>query len=302
MEKKVVILLSTYNGEKYLAEQLDSLINQTYKNLHILIRDDGSSDSTREILSSYSKNNSNITVVEDRNIGVKKSFFQLLEIARNKGDYFAFCDQDDVWLPEKIEKAILQMEKISSTNVLYCSTLNLVGKDLSFIKKTKTLIPDKSNAMIQNIVTGCTMIINKNLAKLVLDNEPNWKNTEMHDSWFYLVASFKGKVIFDDNSYIYYRQHGNNEVGLPTNKLEVIKNSVYGFQKEKNTKIHRKQLTEFYNLFNENLIISDKKMIEKFLFNDNFIDRIKALKNTKVFKQSKSKTIVFYLMYIIKYI
>lgn len=303
MKKKVCILLSTYNGEKYLSEQLNSILSQSYENIEILVRDDGSTDNTVDILEDFKRRYSNITLFLEKNVGVRKSFYILLNYgySRDEVEYFSFCDQDDVWLPEKIEKAVSQMEQIPNDNLLYCSTLNLVGQDLSFIKKTRILTPDKSNAMIQNIVTGCTTVINRNLAKILTNNEPCWENTEMHDSWFYLIASFLGRVIFDEESYIYYRQHSSNVVGLPSNKLEVIQNSIYGLKKESTTKIHRKQLREFYSLFYNQLIKEDKENIELFLNpNQNIFNRIKSINKVDVFKQSRIKTYIYKLMYVFK--
>ena len=104
-DKKVTILMSTYNGEKYLEEQIDSLLNQTYKNISILIRDDGSKDNTVHIIKEKKKSNDNITLIEGKNVGFIKSFLELINLAE-KSDYYAYCDQDDVWMEEKIQRAV----------------------------------------------------------------------------------------------------------------------------------------------------------------------------------------------------
>lgn len=303
-EKTVCILLSTYNGEKFLETQLNSLINQTYENKKIIIRDDGSSDSTLDILKKYQDEYPYITVRSENNVGVKKSFYKLLQFAVDKGFYFSFCDQDDVWLPEKVEKAVEAIEKqFTKEGVLYCSALNLVDGELNFIKKTKDLVPGKTNAVIQNIVTGCTMVLDKPMAEKVLAKEPDWYKTEMHDSWFYLVSSFLGNTIFDSNSYINYRQHGNNEVGLPTNKIQVVQNSFFGFKNEIQSKIHRKQLEEFYKLYSSNIYGEDKKLVELLISNDlSLKKRYEVIIKNKLYKQSKLKTLVFRILYITKFV
>lgn len=303
-EKTVCILLSTYNGEKFLETQLNSLINQTYENKKIIIRDDGSSDSTLDILKKYQDEYPYITVISEKNVGVKKSFYKLLQFAVDKGFYFSFCDQDDVWLPEKVEKAVEAIEKqFTEEGVLYCSALNLVDGELNFIKKTKDLVPGKTNAVIQNIVTGCTMVLDKPMAQKVLAKEPDWDKTEMHDSWFYVVSSFLGNIIFDSNSYINYRQHGNNEVGLPTNKIQVVQNSIVGFRNEIKSRIHRKQLEEFYKLYSSNIYGEDKKLVE-LLISDNLSikKRYEVVVKNKLYKQSKLKTLVFRVLYITKFV
>lgn len=113
MEKKVAVLLSTYNGEKYLEEQLNSLCNQTYSNLEIVIRDDGSSDGTCDLIKKYQQKHNNIKFEEGTNLGFIKSFFCLLELA--DADYYAYCDQDDIWLENKVELAVQALNKADGT-------------------------------------------------------------------------------------------------------------------------------------------------------------------------------------------
>ena len=111
--KKVQILMSTYNGEKYVNEQIDSLLQQDHTNLEILIRDDGSKDSTVSILEEYHKENPNIKLIIDKNKGVISSFFELAMKASEEADYFAFCDQDDYWKPQKISRAVNLLERVT---------------------------------------------------------------------------------------------------------------------------------------------------------------------------------------------
>lgn len=119
--KKVVILMSTYNGEKYIEEQLESLLNQTYSDIKIFIRDDGSKDRTKEIIKQFLQKSKNIFLIEGENIGFINSFFELLNIS-DTADYYAYCDQDDVWMEDKIERAVKFLEKSDSNKpVLYFS-------------------------------------------------------------------------------------------------------------------------------------------------------------------------------------
>ena len=124
-DKKVAILVSTYNGENYIEEQLNSLINQTYKNIHIYIRDDGSKDTTIEKVKKYEKENKNITLMEAKNLGVVGSFYECLKQAFEEYEYFAYCDQDDKWNEDKIENAINMLEeKKLDSPTLYFSEFN----------------------------------------------------------------------------------------------------------------------------------------------------------------------------------
>ena len=104
-DKKVAVVLSTYNGEKYVKEQLDSILKQTYKNVEIIVRDDGSKDSTVEIIKEYQEKHKNIKLVVGENLGFIKSFFELLKIA--EADYYSYADQDDIWVKNKIELAVV---------------------------------------------------------------------------------------------------------------------------------------------------------------------------------------------------
>lgn len=209
--KKLVILVSTFNGEKYLRVQIDSLLNQTIAaDTTIIVRDDGSSDETLEILEQYEKDGK-IILRQGKNKGVVLSFFDLLEQAP-EAEYYAFCDQDDYWLPEKMEVAIGKLESISKP-ALYCSRKTLVDEDLKELSRedTKPLFNPLDVLMKRNIASGCTMVFNQSLRKLFL-KYPSDK-TLYHDTWLFNLAYFTGKVIYDDNSYILYRQHGNNVVG-----------------------------------------------------------------------------------------
>lgn len=220
--KKVQILVSTYNGETYLREQMDSLLNQTYPNIEILIRDDGSSDGTVAIIKEYQAIYSNIVLFEEVNIGLTKSFLEL--IRKSDADYVAFSDQDDVWMKEKVLKAVEAIEGIDGP-ALYCSNQILVDTNLNPLETEGNVnepLPAFENAVIESMCTGCTAMINKALAdniKLHMPSHAIW-----HDWWCYLVASYLGTVVFDKNAYIYYRQHGNNQLGSSRSAFQMMKN------------------------------------------------------------------------------
>lgn len=215
----VAILLSTYNSGCYLADQIKSIFSQTYKNWKLYIRDDGSTDGTVNLIEKYANQDDRIEFINSnsiKNIGVIKSFFYLLN--RSDADFYMFCDQDDVWLNNKVEisvKAILEKGQ-PEIPVLVHTDLKVVDKDLnvisnSFIKRQRLKKTNKlSNLLVQNNVTGCTVLINNKLKKL-LATIPN--GVMMHDWWMALVATSLGKVFFIDQPTILYRQHGNNAVG-----------------------------------------------------------------------------------------
>ena len=194
--KKVQILMSTYNGEKYVDEQINSLLQQDHANLEILIRDDGSKDSTVSILEKYNREYPNINLIIGENKGVISSFFELAMKASKEADYFAFCDQDDYWKPQKISRAVNLLDKEApETPLLYFSRLDIVDEHLNSLKQSP--IPPRGatleNALIQNIATGCTIVFNKKLLETFTSHLPNVNQVTMHDSWFYLLATAFGK-------------------------------------------------------------------------------------------------------------
>lgn len=205
---RVNILLSTYNGEQFIVEQLDSLLNQTYFNISIHVRDDGSTDRTVDLIRTYLKNKSVSLSIGD-NIGVIQSFLELLGSIGSTGELFAFCDQDDVWKPEKISRAVEKiMNQPEPGKVLYCTKLEYVDENLKHLGYSLTpRITGFSNAVVENIATGCTVVFGEKIRQLLLSGNPD--DMMMHDWWAYLVASAFGDIVYDDFPSIQYRQHGN---------------------------------------------------------------------------------------------
>ena len=234
----VDILVACYNGENFLNEQLNSLVNQTCKDINIIIRDDGSTDNTPEILKHFKeKYPERITLIEGKpSKSAKNNFFELMEYA--KSDYIMFCDQDDVWNPDKVELTLKKMKTAensseNNTPILCHTDLSVADKNLniihnSFFKMQKFDITKTSlnRALVQNIITGCTTMINKPLLNLAKGT--NSHSIIMHDWWLFLIASAFGKVEVINSPTILYRQHGNNQLGATdpskvsyyTNKLK----------------------------------------------------------------------------------
>ena len=291
----VEILMSTYNGEKYLEEQLDSLFKQTYSKIKVLIRDDGSKDNTVEIIKRYIKDY-NIKLIEGKNIGVIASYFELIKKSDSNCNYFVFCDQDDYWETPKVEKAIEKIKEKESkeeVGVAYCSNLKLVDKNLKFIKYQykKNLKPSFENAIVENIITGCTLVINKKLRDKVLKDidKINVNNILMHDWYIYIVASIVGEVIYDKESYIKYRQHGNNVVGMEVTLLGKFKKHINNFKKYKG---HRKRQTlEIFDHYKGFLNEQDSKIVIK-LLNDKVFSGIR--------RQSKMMTLFTNILIFLK--
>ena len=220
----IIILMATYNGERYLGEQLDSLMDQTVHDLHIIIRDDCSIDGTWDILQAYQKKaHSKITLFRnDRNSGsAKYNFLRLMADFRE--DYLMLCDQDDIWLPDKVEKTLAEMKRLEMR--YGAEHPLLVHTDLRVVDNAlKTMFPSFRVAMhadytkttlnqqlIQNTLTGCTCMYNRSLAEYIQRVPEGY--VVMHDWYLMLIAAAFGTIGHVDEPTILYRQHGANAIG-----------------------------------------------------------------------------------------
>lgn len=226
---RVHILLACYNGEKYLREQLDSLLHQTYTDFQIIARDDQSTDSTSDILQSYQHKYPNKLIImpSKERLGTVGNFSALLTYSA--ADYLFFSDQDDVWHQDKLKHFLEVFKKEDpATPLLVYSDLEVVDEKLktkhpSFWKYSGLKSESNFNRLlVQNIVTGCAMAINKSLRNLVQEIP---QTALMHDWWLTLVASACGKMIPIKQSYVKYRQHGSNVIGASSSiKTKLQKN------------------------------------------------------------------------------
>lgn len=207
--KKVHILLSTYNGAKYIRELLDSLLAQTYPNIEIHIRDDGSSDETCEIIRSYT--DSRIHLYQEENVGFRKSFAWLLSSCTG-ADYYAFCDQDDIWHPQKISRSVRGIEKFSDTPAMYISDFWWADENCNPVKRNAAA--KKPHTLVKYITTGdmntfgFTEVFNEEAAAAVR----GYTCTDLlvHDQILYLYCLCRGKVVWGDIPLAYYRRFGGN--------------------------------------------------------------------------------------------
>lgn len=228
LKKELAILLTTYNGEKYIGEMLDCLmLSKNRASFVVYVRDDGSSDLTVSILNKYtSQYTKDLKVFLGENIGPVKGFDFLLQEALNEGhNYFMFADQDDIWTEDKVELFLERLRNSDSTNpFMVHSDLFVVSDKLELISpsfwKYQNLNPKKASfnrLLIQNVITGCTIGINRALAKLA---SPFPKEAIMHDWWLSLVASTFGKIDVINKPLVYYRQHSSNTIGAQKYSLK----------------------------------------------------------------------------------
>ncbi len=280
-QPRVDILLSSYNGEKYLRTQLDSILNQTWKNLVIRIRDDGSTDGTKEILKEYEEKYPNVYVYYGENLGLVKSFLSLMK--ESDASYTGFSDQDDYWLPEKVERAVERLAGVKGP-ALYSGNQTLVDDDLQVLpgETVPEPKPGFGNAVVESMCTGCTVLMNRELVDLVAKDLP--EHAIWHDWWCYLVCTYLGTYVFDKRAFIYYRQHGDNQLGSSRSAWQMIKNK-WDFLKKT-----RGQLGAMLEDFTQRFRGNDAKdaLVDTLLKSrSNILSRFKLFFSRKIYRQKK---------------
>ncbi len=217
---KLQVLLSSYNGERFLCEQLNSLCSQTLDCTEILVRDDGSSDGTLKILEEYAQNGK-IRWIKGDNIGPARSFWSLLKIC-NDAEFYAFCDQDDVWDADKLEIAVNALENIDSEiPALYCSDVRIIDVNRNTMAEhmVSKEPADFQHALIRNLAPGCTYVFNQAAKKLLSCYDADALEIKIHDWMAYLIVACFGIVIYDDMPHISYRQHAYNVIGMTKSSI-----------------------------------------------------------------------------------
>ena len=264
---RVAVLLSSYNGESYIEEQIKSIFSQKDVAVTLYVRDDGSLDSTVDILKKMSTVYPNMMLELASNVGFVKSFFCLLSAVPEVFDFYAFADQDDVWLPCKLS-AGAEALRLKGADIagMYCSRTEYVDASLRHLGYSPSYRRDRigfGNALVQNIATGCTIVMNPSARKLLVDKLPD--RCLAHDWWVYLVVSAFGFVILDEVPHIKYRQHGGNVVGVSTSFLQSsIKRARRFFGSLSENKMSS-QLSEFRRIFGSMIRPEQLSCVDKIL-------------------------------------
>ena len=257
--KKIDILMATYNGEKYLAEQLDSIINQTYHNWNLLIRDDNSTDRTLEIIQDYQKKDNRIKLLKDNegNLGIVKNFEELLK--NSESEFIMFSDQDDIWIENKLDVYLKTAEKIKIKGFLLHSDAILFDKNKSNILKDtftskKAINKGLENVLFNYFVQGATILISKEIKNFIL---PFPKEVYLHDRYIHLISELFFERIFVNKALIYYRQHGDNQIGAKNTIRELLSKRYFDER-------DRQLIKVIYNKYGNLLADDKKKLIEEY--------------------------------------
>lgn len=224
---RVAVLLSAFNGEKYIRAQIDSILVQNDIEVWVFVRDDGSVDSTISILEEYEKKGK-LTLSRGENLGPGNSFMALLYSAPDDFDYYAFADQDDVWLPNKLFEATTKLKE--SGALLYCSNQELVDADCNSMgvryRDADCVNTSVEAIMMNNMCSGCTAVMTREMFGLLIDSahRPSAElvRTRMHDAWVAAVAALYDRLYYDERAFILYRQHENNVVGARVRGIKLL--------------------------------------------------------------------------------
>lgn len=270
-EDTVAVLMSTYNGERYLKEQIESIITQSFSNWQLYIRDDGSTDHTVSIINEFVHKDKRIIFLNanfDKNLGVTRSFMKLLESA--EANYYMFSDQDDYWKKDKIELTLKKMqdaeEKFNYKPICVHTNLTIVDNNLNgnlLMKKPEDTWSNFKQLLFKNCVTGCTMMINQALKRQINFNDKKLVNVYLHDWWIALIAAAFGKVIYLEEPTILYRQHVGNLVGSNIKGTAWYNNTVSDPVNERVIQSMR-IIRDFWNAYGNQLQGTNKKYTEKY--------------------------------------
>lgn len=274
---KISVIMATYNGEKYIEQQIASIVNQSHRPYEIIIVDDKSNDNTIEIVKKYINVVNLKFFVNERNVGVLKTFLRAANAVSIDTNYIAFADQDDVWFEGKLKSSLQKMLEIEQTHLpaLVFTDMKLADEDLFIINESfwqhLRLTPQNysfHSLFVRNFVTGCTMLINKPMFEYFLAVP---ENVYLHDAWIAYIAYYVGTVGFVNVPTMLYRQHHNNvtySITEMNQRRDIVKRMIKGVGTIINNSLMIDQLKLaqiFYQIFYLKGNINDREMLTKFI-------------------------------------
>nr|ANF28852.1 rhamnosyltransferase [Franconibacter pulveris] len=290
MDKRVAILLCTYNGSKFLRKQLDSITNQTHQSWVIFASDDGSTDDTLDIIREYQQTygGDRVVLLRGPGKGFAWNFISALESCGEGFDYYAFSDQDDEWMENKLSHALSLLNDNPQKPVVYCGRTLLTneeGDEIGFSPLFDKR-PSFRNALVQSIAGGNTMVLNKQARDIVIKT-PKWQEIVSHDWWVYiLITGCGGEIYYDPLPMIKYRQHQENIIGSNLSmlaRIQRIKKLMAGHFKRWNDKN-----IELLKPFTDKLTPENARILNSFdnNRNANIFLRIKMIFEAKLYRQT----------------
>ncbi len=263
MTPVVEVLMATFDGERWLREQLDSVLAQSHPAVRVRVRDDGSRDGTLRVLETYADDD-RVRVVAGENLGVPAAFFRLVDDSSDDADLWALSDQDDVWEPDKLERAVAAIGRLDGP-ALYCARVLVTDEQLRplYPHELPHRGPSFANALVQNIALGCTVVLNRAARDLLRGRWP--RECVMHDAWMYLVVAGTGTVVYDEALVVRYRQHGRNTVGMGRGPVSRLAGRVRRQLSPGGAGKHGRQDAELLRLFGDRLRPEARAQLDELL-------------------------------------
>ncbi len=294
------VLLSSYNGERFIGAQVDSILAQSHRNLRLIVRDDGSSDGTTAIVTRYAERHANVELRRGRNVGAVASFLELLDHAP-EGHYVALSDQDDVWREDKVERAIAALQSIDGP-AMYFSNVEIVGTGLEHLAAESDRAPrgaSFANALVENIATGCTVVLNAAAAGTLRGRNVRHADLVMHDWWIYQVIAGIGNVIYERYAGVCYRQHPGNVVGSPSG-LRRWSGRVKRHLGKAPARI-RRQALELQRVYGSELPPNKKSLLAEFVraMSGDALQRMRYALKAPVYRQRRLDDEIFKLLMVV---
>lgn len=294
---RVHVLLASFNGERYIEEQVTSILAQQRVDVTLTIRDDGSTDATLDVLARFASDR-RVELVRGAHLGVPAAFFELLDRSR-RNDYVALADQDDVWLPDKLRRAV---DSLADSNgpALYSSTVRVVDESLAALREHPPVPHGLSfgNALVQNVALGCTIVLNDPAVRAVAGRWP--EHSVMHDAWLYAAIAGLGAVVHDPEPSVLYRQHGGNVVGLGANPLARQWRRIRRQLSAGGAGAHGRQNVELLRLHGERLAPQHQRELCDFIESRKSLrSRWRYVSSGAAHRQTRGSDVVFRLLYLL---
>jgi rhamnosyltransferase len=295
IKEKVLVLMSTYNGEQYLQQQIDSIITQKNIDVELIVRDDGSTDKTIDILKDYQQKGL-LSYYAGENLKPQYSFLHLLRHAP-ECKYYAFADQDDVWLEDKLYSGIKEIYSFDNQPAIYTCQTQMTNQYLEKIP-TPRLHPicTFGESLVYAYASGCTMVFNNALRTIITSYKPTF--IDMHDWWIMsIAAAMKAHIVFDNNAHILYRQHSKNVKGLNDTKLKEWKQRIQRILHKQQIRYH--SALELYKGYYIQFPQESKDLIDLFIISKkSFKHRLRLLTDSR-YKCGDKKTWVLFKLSIL---
>lgn len=305
--KRIAVLMCTYNGERYIREQIDSILSQNGVSVSLYVRDDGSKDRTTDILDEY-QNRGMLKWFRGENVGPAVGFMELLyQYAGYDFDFFAFSDQDDVWLETKLLRAVESLEECENERYLLYGANQTLLKGNSTVSTVYSEMPELNTPYLleHNKIAGCTIVINKELAALIA-NSSHIDNTilksRMHDLWLVLIARTCGEIVFDMNPTMKYRIHAHNVVGEADSSFKARMKRVMRDRGERRNS-RSNYAGELLRCFSDRIKDEERDTLEYYAnYRYSVKKKLAFLKEKEIIKKTGENSILFKTKILLNYI